>query len=353
MSDRPEYEEAATEAGLRYVLDSSPGISRHRAGKGFYYRTSKGEKVTDERTLKRIRSLAIPPAWNEVWIAPSPNAHLQATGRDAKGRKQYRYHARWAEIRDQTKYDHIIEFAKCLPAIRARVDQDLSKPGLPKEKVLAALVKLLETTLIRVGNDQYAKENKSYGLTTMRDRHADIHGSTITFSFTGKSGIDHEIELSNRRLANIVRRCQELPGQQLFQYLDEDGVRQSVDSADVNEYLKEISGHNFTAKDFRTWAGTRLAAEALAGFEISPDESTSTSNIVAAIETVSKQLGNTPAICRKCYVHPDIIKAYMEGISIATIKQRARKQKEEDFSSLEHAVLELLMRRLDQATPAR
>lgn len=348
MTERPDPEQSAEEAGLRYVTDSTPGITRHRAGTGFFYKTSKGDKVTDERTLARIKSLAIPPAWNEVWIATTANAHLQATGRDAKGRKQYRYHPKWAEVRDKAKYEHMVEFGNSLPTIRERVEADLGKRGLPREKVLAAVVKLLETTLIRVGNDQYAKENKSYGLTTMRDRHAEINGSSVTFSFAGKSGVDHEIELRDRRLANIVRRSQELPGQQLFQYLDEDGNRQSIDSADVNQYLKEISGKDFTAKDFRTWAGTLLAAEALAGFDMDADDATTKSNIVAAIETVSKQLGNTPAICRKCYVHPAVIDAYMEGDTVATIAQRAEQQKKQgDLEPLEHAVMELLVRRLE------
>lgn len=356
MTDRPAPEQSAEEAGLRYVTDSSPGITRHRAGKGMYYRNAKGDKVTDERTLARAKSLAIPPAWNDVWIATTANAHLQATGRDAKGRKQYRYHPQWAEVRDEAKYEHMVEFGNALPAIRERVDADLGRRGLPREKVLAALVKLLETTLIRVGNDQYAKENKSYGLTTMRDRHADIDGSTVTFSFAGKSGVDHEIELQDRRLATVVRTCQDLPGQQLFQYLDDDGNRQTVDSADVNAYLKEISGQNFTAKDFRTWAGTMLAAEALAGFDIDADDATAKSNIVSAIENVSKQLGNTPTICRKCYVHPAVIDAYIEGDTISTIEQRAEKQKEKNgLPPLERAVMELLIRRLksDEAMTAK
>lgn len=349
-------ESSAEEAGLRYVTDDSPGITRHRAGKGMFYRNAKGEKIDNKNTIKRIKSLAIPPAWEDVWIAPTGNAHLQATGRDAKGRKQYRYHPKWAEVRDEAKYEHMIEFGNALPAIRERIDEDLSRRGLPREKVLAAILKLLETTLIRVGNDQYARENKSYGLTTMRTRHADVHGSTISFSFKGKSGIDHDIELSDRQLANVVKKCQELPGQELFQYLDEDGNRQSVDSADVNAYLKEISGHDFTAKDYRTWAGTMLAAEALAEFDIDEDEAAAKSNIVVAIENVSKRLGNTPTICRKCYVHPAVIDAYLEGDTISTIEQRARQEKQEnDIPALEHAVLELLMRRLQsgEAIPAK
>lgn len=348
MTNRPDPEESAVQAGLRYVSDTDRGITRHRAGKGMFYRNARGEKITDKRTLERITSLAIPPAWNDVWIATTANAHLQATGRDAKGRKQYRYHPRWAEVRDEAKYERMMAFGNTLPAIRERVDVDLGLRGLPRQKVLAALVKLLETTLIRVGNDQYAKENKSYGLTTMRDRHADIDGSTITFSFSGKSGVDHEIELTDRRLATVVRKCQDLPGQELFQYLDDDGNRQTVDSGDVNQYLKEISGHDFTAKDFRTWAGTMLAAEALAGFGISIDESETKSNIVTAIENVSRQLGNTPTICRKCYVHPAVIDAYMQGETIAIIEQRVEKRKDQNsLPPLEHAVMELLVRRLN------
>lgn len=347
MNERPDPEQSAEEAGLRYVTDSAPGITRHRAGKGFFYQDSKGEKISSERTLTRIKSLAIPPAWTDVWIASTANAHIQATGRDAKGRKQYRYHPKWTEVREQTKYEHMLEFGKALPGIRQGVDEDLGKRGLPREKLLAAVVRLLETTLIRVGNDQYAKENKSYGLTTMRDRHADIEGSKIKFSYTGKSGVEHEIELTDRRLARIVKRSQELPGQQLFQYVDEDGNRQSIDSADVNEYLRDISGQDFTAKDFRTWAGTMLAAEALAGFDIDADETAARSNIVSAIESVAKHLGNTPAICRKCYVHPAVIDAYMDGDTVATIEQRADTHKKEgDLEPLEHAVMELLVRRL-------
>lgn len=347
-NDRPDPEQSAEEAGLRYVTDSSAGITRHRAGKGFSYRDKNGNKVEADSVLARIKSLAIPPAWVDVWIAPSSNAHLQATGRDAKRRKQYRYHPRWAEIRDDAKYEHVLEFARALPGIRERVDTDLGKRGLPREKLLAAVIRLLETTLIRVGNDQYARENKSYVLTTMRDRHAEIEGSRIRFSYTGKSGVEHEIELTDRRLATVVRRSQELPGQQLFQYIDDEGNRQRIDSADVNEYLKEISGRDFTAKDFRTWAGTMLAAEALSGFDIDADETTVKSNIVAAIESVAKQLGNTPAICRKCYVHPAVIDAYLDGDTISTIKQRADKHKKQSsLEPLEHAVMELLVRRLE------
>lgn len=349
MYDHPDAEQSAEDAGLRYVSDSTAGISRHRAGTGFFYRDSRGDKIDDKKTIARIKSLAIPPAWEDVWIARTANAHLQATGRDAKGRKQYRYHPKWAETRDKAKYEHMMEFGRALPNIRDRVNADLRQQELSRTKVLAAIVKLLETTLIRVGNDKYAIENSSYGLTTMRDRHAKIKGSTVTFSFTGKGDIDHDIVLQDQRLASIVLKCQELPGQELFQYLDEHEKRQSIDSSDVNDYLKDISGQDFTAKDYRTWAGTMLAAEALAGFDLDADDASAKSNIVTAIEHVSKRLGNTPAICRKCYVHPAIIDAYLEGETISTIRQRGMAQKKEDLPALEHAVLELLIRRLKKA----
>lgn len=344
--------QAARDAGLRYVLDDRPGITRRRAGKGFSYRDSNDERITDKKTLDRIKALAIPPAWEDVWICPTPNGHLQATGRDTKGRKQYRYHPKWREARDENKYEHMIAFGEALPTIRERVDKDLRSRGLPKEKVVAAVVHLLEATLIRVGNDQYAKENKSYGLTTMRDRHVDIDGATISFTFSGKAGIEHEIDLQDRRLAKIVKRCQDIPGQQLFQYIDENGDRQEVDSADVNDYLQEITGEHFTAKDFRTWAGTMLAAEALSGFEEFDSETTAKSNVVAAIESVSKKLGNTPTICRKCYVHPAVIDAYLEGDTLRTLEQRAEQELQDHLADLapeEAAVLALLQQRLKSA----
>jgi DNA topoisomerase I len=352
METTVDPKQAAEEAGLAYVHVDRPGLTRHRAGKGFYYRNTRGDRITDKATLKRIKALAIPPAWEDVWIAPNPNGHIQATGRDGKGRKQYRYHEKWRETRDETKYEHMIAFGQALPGIRERVDEDLRKHGLPKEKVLAAVVHLLESTLIRVGNDQYAKENKSYGLTTMRDRHVNIDGSTITFSFSGKAGIEHEIDLRDRRLANVVRRCQELPGQHLFQYIDEHGERQALTSSDVNAYLKEITGDNFTAKDFRTWAGTILAAAALAGFEEFDTETAAKHNVVEAIESVSKKLGNTPTICRKCYVHPAVIDAYLEGNTVKTLEQRAEQELMSNLPDLrpeEAAVLALLQQRLQAA----
>jgi DNA topoisomerase-1 len=343
-------EESAHEAGLRYIHDDRPGITRKGAGRGFTYRDPSGERITDKRTLARIKALAIPPAWTDVWISPSPNGHIQATGRDAKGRKQYRYHPKWREVRDANKYEHVLAFAEALPRIRERVEADLRRQGLPKEKVLALIVRLLETTLIRVGNDEYARQNKSYGLTTMRDRHADIHGSTVTFSFNGKSGVEHEVALHDGRLARAVKRCQEVPGQELFQYLDEHGDRRTVGSDDVNAYLKEISGQDFTAKDFRTWAGTKLAAEALAEFEAFDSDAAAKKNIVAAIEAVACRLGNTTAVCRKCYVHPAVIDAYMDGDTVASIRERAGKELASHLHDLdpeEATVLMLLRERLD------
>lgn len=350
----PDPELSAREAGLIYVHVDRPGITRHRAGKGFFYRDTKGERITDEKTLARIKSLAIPPAWENVWICPSVNGHIQATGRDARGRKQYRYHPRWREVRDETKYEHMIAFGKALPAIRERVEADLRRKGFPKEKVLAAIVRLLETTLIRVGNDRYAKENKSFGLTTMRDRHVEISGSKVHFAFKGKSGVEHEIELRDRRLAAIVKRSQDLPGQELFQYLDHDGSCQTVSSDDVNAYLKEISGEEFTAKDFRTWAGTLLAAEALAGFEAFDSEASAKKNVVQAIESVAARLGNTTTICRKCYVHPAVIDAYLEGDTVESMRQRADQELSDNLRDLppeEAAVLMLLHDRLENGNP--
>ena len=345
-------EESAREAGLRYMLDDRPGITRKGAGKGFSYRGPDGERITDRKTIARIKSLAIPPAWTDVWICPSANGHLQATGRDGKGRKQYRYHPKWREVRDENKYEHVLAFGRALPAIRERVDADLRRQGLPKEKVVALVVRLLETTLIRVGNDQYAKENKSFGLTTMRDRHADISGTTVTFEFSGKAGVEHEIDLRDRRLARLVKQCQDIPGQHLFQYIDEDGTRQPIDSDDVNAYLKEITGADYTAKDFRTWAGTKLAAEALAEFEEFDSETAAKKNVMSAIERVAARLGNTTTVCRKCYVHPAVIDAYMDGDTVTSIRQRAEQELAEHLADLdpeEAAVLMLLRERLEEA----
>jgi DNA topoisomerase-1 len=339
--------------GLRYVSDTLPGIQRKRHGAHFRYTGPDGAPVRDAQTLARIRALVIPPAWTDVWICPMPHGHLQATGRDAKGRKQYRYHPRWREVRDATKYTRMIAFGRALPRIRERVEHDLALPGLPRAKVLATVVRLLETTLIRVGNEEYAKTNRSYGLTTLRNRHVDIAGATLRFHFRGKSGITHTIGINDRRLAGIVRRCRELPGAELFQYLDDDGERRGVDSGDVNEYLREITGEEFTAKDFRTWAGTVLAAMALQELEAFDSDAQAKKNVVGAIERVAERLGNTPSVCRKCYVHPAVLDAYLDGTMLETLKQRAEQEIAESLSGLkpeEAAVLALLQQRLARET---
>ncbi|SDE49711.1 DNA topoisomerase-1 [Paracoccus isoporae] len=304
-------EDAAETAGLVYVNDDMPGISRVRAGKGFSYRDAKGRTIRDKAERKRLAALAIPPAYEDVWICPDPRGHILATGRDAKGRKQYRYHPDFREIRDSAKYDHMLDFAAALPKIRARVRKDMGRRGLPAEKVLATIVWLLENTMIRVGNADYAKENKSHGLTTLRDKHVTFDGSEVQFRFKGKGGKEWNLDIRNARVAKIVRAAQDIPGQHLFQYLDEDGERREIDSGDVNDYLREVSGREVTAKDFRTWTGTVLAALALSEYERADSESAAKANVRDAIEEVAAHLGNTPAICRKCYVHPQIIDAYM------------------------------------------
>ena len=319
---------SAKEAGLRYVTDRKPGIMRRRCGKGFRYLDTDGKPVRDKATLRRIRSLVIPPAWKDVWICTVANGHLQATGRDAKGRKQSRYHPRWREVRDETKYGRMLLFGAALPEIRERVEHDLSLPGLPREKVLAAIVRLMEVTHIRVGNEEYARENHSYGLTTLRGKHVHVQGSRVRMKFTGKSGKKHTIEFSDRRLANIVRRCQDIPGYELFEYLDEEGNPHTVDSSDVNDYIREIGRQDFTAKDFRTWAGTVLASMALREFEAFTSDTQAKKNVVAAIKCVAERLGNTPAVCRKCYVHPAVLDCYMEG-ALTRAAQRAMNAEDE------------------------
>ena len=341
--------EAAEEAGLAYVSDEDRGIRRERRGDGFVYFKPNGDPVTDEKTLERLRRLAIPPAWTDVWICPKANGHIQATGRDARGRKQYRYHPQFREVRESTKYEHMLEFAKSLPGIRQTIQQHMSLRGLPREKVLATVVHLLETTLIRVGNDDYAKENNSYGLTTLRNPHVKVDGAELKFRFKGKSGKTWDLKLQNRRVAKIVRQCQELPGQRLFQYVDEDGELREVTSADVNAYLKEITGREITAKDFRTWAGTVLAAMALQEFEAFDTQAGVKKNVRAAIERVSQRLGNTPTICRKCYVHPEILQCYAQGELLLDIKRKVEAELREDLATLrpeEAAVLGLLEARL-------
>ncbi|MBP0443784.1 DNA topoisomerase IB [Roseomonas sp. SSH11] len=348
--------EAARAAGLRYVSDTKPGITRHAKGDAFFYRAPSGEPVRDEAVLERIRSLAIPPAYTDVWICPFENGHIQATGRDARGRKQYRYHPRWRETRDATKYEHMAEFAAALPAIRARVAEDMQKKGLPREKVLATVVRLLETTLIRVGNDDYAKENGSFGLTTLRNRHVKVEGGTMRFAFKGKSGKSWKLGVQDRRVAKVVRECQDLPGQELFAYTDEDGSVHDVSSGDVNEYLREITGRDITAKDFRTWAGTVMAALALREFETFDSQAAAKRNIRAAIEQVSSRLGNTPTVCRKCYVHPDLLDGYMAGQLALEIAEAAEEELREEIAHLrpeEAAVLALLAKlKTQKAAPA-
>ena len=337
---------AAQSAGLVYTSDERPGITRKKRGKSFVYALD-GRTIKDRDVLARIRSLVIPPAWTDVWICPNPRGHLQATGRDARGRKQYRYHPKWRTVRDMTKYERLISFAQALPAIRRRTHADLRRDGLPREKVLAAVVQLLEKTLIRVGNHEYARDNKSFGLTTMRDGHVKVSGSTVRFIFRGKSGVEHALALDDRRLAKIVKQCRDLPGQELFQYKDENGAVVDVGSADVNTYLKGITAEDFTSKDFRTWAGTVLAAELLREFERADSDARAKKNVVAAIEQVAKQLGNTRAVCRKCYVHPAVIDAYLDGSMMKTVAQRARAVRAAGkLTAAEAAVLGLLQRRL-------
>lgn len=342
-------EASAEEAGLRYVNDTMPGIRRRRAGKGFSYIGPDGKRLTDKRVLARIRSLAVPPAWTDVWICPIARGHLQATGRDARGRKQYRYHPRWHAARDEVKYERMIAFGRALPRIRRRVEEDLSLPGLQRERVLAAVVRLLEKTGVRVGNEEYARENSSFGLTTLRNRHADVGGSRIRFRFRGKGGKEHDVELSDRRLARIVARCQELPGQALFTYLDEEGEPRTVDSADVNDYLREIAGEEFTAKDFRTWSGTVLAAWALAELTEFDSEAQAKKNVVRAVEAVAERLGNTPAVSRRSYVHPTVIDAYLDGDVVRGARRKAEEELSGSLDELppeEAAVLALLRKRL-------
>ncbi|MDQ2819557.1 MAG: DNA topoisomerase IB [Pseudomonadota bacterium] len=343
---------AAKAAGLRYVNDNKPGIRRD----GAKFFDASGVAVKDADTLARIKALVIPPAWQDVWICPQANGHLQATGRDAKGRKQYRYHAKWRTVRDDVKYERMLNFGHSLPAIRREVDRALKLPGLPREKVLATIVTLLEATMMRIGNEEYARTNKSFGLTTLHNRHVKVDGSDIAFRFRGKSGVFHDIQLHDRRLAKIIARTRELPGQELFQYLDADGERHSIDSADVNDYLRAITGEDYTAKDFRTWSGTVLAALALQEFEKFDSETQAKKNIVRAIESVAERLGNTPSICRKCYVHPAVLEAYLEGNVLEALRATSAKALVEDLHALspeEAAVLAMLQQRLSGAAPRK
>jgi len=341
-------EDAAESAGLIYVNDDMAGITRVRAGKGFSYRDAKGRTIRDKAERKRLNALAIPPAYDDVWICPDPRGHIQATGRDAKGRKQYRYHPDFREVRDSAKYDRMLDFAKALPKVRARVDDDMSRRGMPAEKLLGTIVYLLEHTMIRVGNATYARNNKSHGLTTLRAKHISLEGTSIRFKFRGKSGKEWDLGLRDRRVSRILRAVQDIPGQHLFQYLDEDGDRHQITSSDVNAYLRQISGHRITAKDFRTWTGTVLAALALSEYETADSQAAAKRNVRDAIETVAARLGNTPTICRKCYVHPLIIDAYLAD----ELKLELRDRIDENLDSAalrpeEKQVLHFLKQRLN------
>jgi DNA topoisomerase-1 len=339
---------SAHAAGLSYISDETPGIRRVRRGRGFSYIGLDGKPIHDPETLTRIRALAIPPAWTEVWICPDPAGHLQATGRDAKGRKQYRYHAQWGEQRSQTKFTRMLLFSHALPEIRAQVARDMARRGLPCEKVLGTVVRLLEMTYIRVGNKEYARENKSFGLTTLRDRHVEVRDSMLRFHFRGKSGQKHDIQVRDRRLARIVKQCRDLPGYQLFQYIDEDGDHQGVSSDDVNDYLRGITGLDFTAKDFRTWGGTLMAARTLHEMGPATSQREARKNVVSAIRQVASLLGNRPATCRKYYVHPAVVDAYLDGSLFAVFDRVARGvivDAPHDLDLEEAAVLALLRER--------
>ncbi len=345
----PETVAAAEEADLVYTSDAEPGIRRvGRAGR-FRFVYSDGKQVRDERTLERIRRIAVPPAWTDVWISPRDDGHLQATGRDAKGRKQYRYRARWREVRDRSKYNRMVAFGRALPRLREWVEEDLSLPGLPREKVLALVVRLLEATLLRVGNEEYVRSNGAYGLTTLRGRHVAVNGATVRFEFTGKGGKKHSVRLRNRRLAQVVKRCQDLPGQELFQYSDEAGERRRVDSADVNAYLREVAGESFTAKDFRTWGGTVLAArELLKVGEAADGDSLKKRRVAEVFAAVSRRLGNTPSVCRKCYVHPALIDDYLSDRLVEELSDHLEDAREKGLSREEAALLSFLEQRVEE-----
>jgi DNA topoisomerase-1 len=316
--------ESARTAGLRYVNDGEPGIRRWKHGKGFFYVDAKGKRVRDLATLRRIRSIVIPPAWTDVWICSNERGHIQATGRDAKGRKQYRYHANWRIVRDETKFERMVAFGETLRALRPRIEAEIAKPGLSREKVLATVVRLLDLTLIRVGNDEYARKNASYGLTTLREEHVDVRGARLRFHFRGKSGKEHFVELEDRTLAKIVRRCQDIPGHELFQYVDEEGQPRVVESGDVNDYLRQVSGQDFTAKDFRTWAGTVLAATALAKCPECTSERQAKQQLVSVVRGVADKLGNTPAVCRKSYIHPAVVDSFLHAPKRPRVRRKAK-----------------------------
>jgi len=339
---RETHAATARKAGLTYVTDSEQGITRKRVGGGFAYYRPDGALIKDRAERKRINSLAIPPAWTDVWICPDPGGHMQVTARDAKGRKQYRYHPRFRARRDQSKFGRMLTFSAALPKLREQIEKDLQPPGLSRRKLLATLVQLLDRTLIRVGNDEYTKANRSYGLTTLRQRHAEVEGHTVRFEFKGKSGVPHSVTITDRRLAAIVQQLQDLPGQQLFQFIDEDGKRQSIDSDDVNAYLREVTGLNVTAKDFRTWSGTMLAARALREMGPGAGEREVKRNINRALEQVASRLRNTRTVCRKYYVHPAILDAYQRGIAAPAPPQPPDERKSRPSAALRREEISVL-----------
>ncbi|MDQ6888362.1 MAG: DNA topoisomerase IB [Gemmatimonadota bacterium] len=344
-----EYEGSAEAAGLRYVTDAMPGIRRRRHGRGFSYLSPDGQVIRARDEIRRFRSLVIPPAWTDVWICPLPDGHLQVTGRDARGRKQYRYHPGFRERRDETKFERMLTLSDVLWKVREQVEHDISLPGLPREKVMATVVWLLERTLIRVGTNEYAQANKSYGLTTLRRRHVEIAGSRMRFEFRGKSGIEHAVDVTDRRIARIVQRCTELPGQELFQYLDDAGTRQVVQAEDVNGYLRAITGQDVTAKDFRTWAGTMLTAEALRSIGVAPTRREAERNVARAIDQTAVRLGNTRSVCRKYYIHPALIEAYLDGCMLPPEPEQSwseRRQQSATLRQYEADVLDFLRARL-------
>ena len=357
--------DSARHAGLHYVTDGRPGISRlgvYQAGEAprFRYMDANSRPIQDPKTLARIKALVIPPAWTEVWICPEADGHLQVTGRDARGRKQSRYHPHWRQVRDETKYERMMHFGAALPAIRKRVDHDLARPGLPREKVLATVIRLMELTHIRVGNEEYARENHSYGLTTLENRHVHVDGTAVQFKFRGKSGVEHAVGVTDRRLARIIRDCQHIPGHELFQYVDRDGSHHTIHSTDVNDYLRSITTKqfpeaHFTAKDFRTWAGSVLACTVLRQFDRVANASQAKKNVVAAIKEVASHLGNTPSVCRKCYVHPQVLDAYLNGKFIAEVKAEvaSKPHTPESLHPNETDLLELLGRSLTEQKPSR
>jgi DNA topoisomerase-1 len=347
---RPEPDlETLQAAHLRFANQSKPGIRRIRKGRGFSYLAVDGSTIRDPKQRARIDNLVIPPAWTDVWICPDPAGHLQATGLDDRGRKQYLYHSRWREIRDGNKYDHMVEFARALPTIRKQVEKDLKRPGLPREKVLAVVIRLLERTLIRIGNAEYAESNDSYGLTTIRRKHVDVNGPDIRFQFTGKSGKEWDVSFSDRRIASIVRKCSDLPGYELFKYVDDDGGVVDVTSAEVNDYLRDCTGQEFTAKDFRTWAGTMLTAVKLDALPPPTSEHQANLEVSTVIKDVARQLGNTPATCRKCYVHPEVVDAFLEGELGGTIGGKSDRDSTTGLSLEERNVLDLLDQRREIA----